>query len=75
MQKIKVKFGDPKIEERIIQAIREEKIPVDVGWVANRLGVGWGTASRILLNMALKGKLSALKTTKSFVFTLPKEGA
>ncbi len=55
-------------EERIAQILKLADMPVDVGFVARNLGIAWGTARYLLLELAVKGKLKALKTTKSYVF-------
>jgi len=64
------KIDDPKTEERILQVMKEANQPVSCDYIAFNLQIGWGTARGILLNMALKGRITALKTTKSFIFLL-----
>jgi hypothetical protein len=59
-----------KTEERILQVMKEANQPVSCDYIAFNLQIGWGTARGILLNMALKGRITALKTTKSFIFLL-----
>ena len=70
MSKIK-KIDNPETEEKIIILIKEANQPVSCDYVAFKLQIGWGTARGVLLNMALKGKITAIKTTKSFIFLLP----
>jgi hypothetical protein len=67
------KFDDKEIESKIVKLIDQTRQPVSTDFVAHNLEIGWGTARGILLNMALKGKIKALKTTKSFVFMLPED--
>jgi hypothetical protein len=64
------KIDNPEIEKNTLQIMKEANQPVSCDYVAFKLHVGWGTARGVLLNMALKGKITALKTTKSFIFLL-----
>jgi len=63
-------IDNPETEENILRFMREANQPVSCDFVAFKLQIGWGTARGVLLNMALKGKITALKTTKSFIFLL-----
>jgi len=49
-------------------------MPVSIDFVAHHLNVSWPTARGLLLNMTIKGKVEAEKTTKSLIFRLPKKG-
>lgn len=64
------KFDNPAVEEQVLQVLREVQIPVSIDYVAQRLGISWGTARAILLNMTIEGKLKSQKTTKSLIFSL-----
>lgn len=70
-----VKFDDPKVERQVHKILETHNEPVSIDLVSFHLKVGWGTARGILLNMALKGEIKYLKTSKGFVFWLPKEEA
>jgi Mn-dependent DtxR family transcriptional regulator len=65
-----VKVGNQTTQNSVIELLSKTKIPVDVEFVARQLGVGWGTARAILMDLALQGKVHMEKTTKSWVFTL-----
>jgi hypothetical protein len=73
-----VKFGNPNVETQVRKILEGHSEPVSIDLVAFHLKVGWGTARSILLNMALKGEIKFLKTSKGFIFwlsasTLPKD--
>lgn len=63
-----IKFDKPEVEAKIIELLQNTKIPCSIDFVAFNVGIGWGCASRALLNMALEKKIQSLKTTKGFVF-------
>ena len=70
-----VKFDNPEVETQVRKILEVHSEPVSIDLVSFHLKVGWGTARGILLNMALKGKIKFLKTSKGYVFWLPKEEA
>jgi DNA-binding IclR family transcriptional regulator len=67
---METKFGNTEVQNTILRLLRETKMPVDVEFVAQKLGIGWGTARAILLNLVVEGKVRMEKTTKSFIFSL-----
>ncbi len=67
------KFGNPVIQESVIKLLKETGMPVSVDFVARKLGVGWGTARAILLDLAVQGRIRMVKTTKSLIFSTRKE--
>jgi hypothetical protein len=64
------KLGNPATETQILDLMKKEGRPVTTGYIAYNIGVCWSTARGVLLDMALKNKLKAVKTTQSFVFML-----
>jgi hypothetical protein len=66
------KFNNRELEAEIITAIKEAEIPVAIDYVAQKFELAWGTARAILLDLALRGKIRAQKTTKSFIFWVEK---
>lgn len=50
-------------------------MPVSIEFVAQELGIGWGTARAILLNLAIQGRIAMQKTTKSLIFSTNEQGA
>jgi hypothetical protein len=64
------RINDPETEKTVLDVMKEAEQPVSCDYIAFNLQIGWGTARGVLLNMALKGKITALKTTKSFIFLL-----
>jgi hypothetical protein len=71
MLEVKKRVSRKEKEEKILKEIRRNKQPVDAEHIAKALKIGWGTASRTMLRMTVQGKLTALETTKGFVFMLP----
>jgi len=67
--------GNPEVEARALELIREAGMPVSIDYVARRLGVSWQTARGILLYLTIKGKLKIMDTTKGPVFALIEEGS
>ena len=64
------KFDNPELEEQIISLLKETEIPCSIDFVAHNVGIAWGTARAILLNLAVNGKIQTQKTTKSLIFWL-----
>ena len=61
-----------EIENQICEIIEKKGLdPLETQFIANKLQLSWATANRILLSMSLKGELTALKTSKAFVFLPP----
>ena len=71
---METKFGNATIQNNVINLLRETNMPVDIEFVAQKLGIGWGTARAILLNLVVEGKVRMEKTTKSLIFTLNTKG-
>lgn len=67
------KFDNQDVEAEVIELLKKTSIPVSTDYVAHHIGMGWGTARSVLLNMALKGEIQSEKTTKSLIFKLPKK--
>jgi ribosomal protein S25 len=67
------KFGNPNLQNDVLDLLKETVIPVSVEFVAQKLNLGWGTARAILLNLSLQGTVKMEKTTKSFIFSLNEE--
>lgn len=62
------KFNNPKVEQQIIELLKETPMPCSVDYVAQRFDLAWGTARAILLDLAVRGKIRTQKTTKSLIF-------
>lgn len=65
-----IKFGNPNVQNNVIDLLNKTKMPVSVEFVAYNLGLGWGTARAILLNLAIQGRVKMEKTTKSLIFSI-----
>ena len=57
---------------RAYRVVSEAKGPVSIGYVAYRLGVGWHVARALLLQLALRGAVKMVDTTKSLIFYVEK---
>jgi len=66
---METKFDNPNIQSDVVDLLRSIGIPVSVEFVARKLGVGWGTARAILLNLTCQGRIKMKKTTKSMIFS------
>jgi len=53
---------------RVYTLIKKHSCPIDPQKIARELEIGWGTALRYALELAIAGKVKALKTSKSWVF-------
>jgi predicted Rossmann fold nucleotide-binding protein DprA/Smf involved in DNA uptake len=42
--------------------------PASVDYVSKRLPLSWGTTRALLMQLALEGKLQAIKTTSGWIF-------
>jgi len=66
----KTKFDNPSTQNDVVHLLYETKMPVSVEFVAQKLGIGWGTARAILLSLAVQGRVKMEKTTKSLIFSI-----
>jgi len=69
------KFNNSKLEKKIVDLLKETEIPCSVDFVAHNVGIAWGTARAILLNLVIDGRVQTQKTTKSLIFWVEKEAA
>lgn len=69
------KFGNPNIQSDVVDLLIKTDMPVSVEFVAQKLGIGWGTARAILLNLAIQGRVKMEKTTKSLIFSINEKEA
>jgi ribosomal protein S25 len=67
------KFGNVALEHDVVDVLRQANMPVSVDFIAEKLGVAWGTARAILLSLSVQGVVVMTKTTKSFIFTLKEQ--
>jgi len=64
----------PGYENRTIEVLKTADMPLDVENVRKRAGIrNWQTAKALLFELLAKGNISAVKTSKSWVFWI--EGA
>lgn len=63
----------PKVEEKVLEAVRKAGRAVSVEYVADSIGVHWHTARALLFRLVAEGKLTFLDTTKGPVFLMPRK--
>jgi hypothetical protein len=64
---------DYELIERTVLVVEEAAPePVSIDYVSKQLSLSWGTARALLFQLALEGKLQAIKTTTGWFFG-PKE--
>lgn len=61
-----------EIQTQLLNLLGKTPMPVSIEYVARHLNVGWGTARAILLELTLSGKVAGQKTTKSWIFWIPR---
>jgi hypothetical protein len=66
----KAKINDHRLRQRVIQLVHDTPQPVSMLYVAKRLNLTWTTARAILFDLSLNRQIKALKTTKSWVFSV-----
>lgn len=68
---VRAKVGSREYEQKVLDVLHTAKAPLDVTNIAHKLGVGFGTARAILLDMALAGKLEKITTVHGSLYQLP----
>jgi hypothetical protein len=63
-----LKLNIPELEKQAQALVEGAAVPVTVDYIARQLHIAWDTARSLLLSMALKGQVSAVKTMKSWIF-------
>ena len=71
---METKVNDPIVEAKVTEILNDAKNPVSIDYVRYHLGSNWSTVRAILLSLALEGKICSIKTSKSWIFWLKKEG-
>jgi len=64
------KVGSPKLDNATLEVIREADMPVSVQYVADRVDIAWHQARAQLFKLAMERKITAVNTTKSWIFTI-----
>ncbi len=70
MTRSSAKVGSPELERATMEVMRKTAMPVSVQYVASRVDVAWHQARSQLFLLAMEGKINALNTTKSWIFTI-----
>jgi len=63
---------DSGLQVQLLKLLERTPVPVSVEYVAHHLKVGWGTARAMLLELVVNGKVAGQKTTKSWIFWMPR---
>ena len=59
-----------KTKREVKEYIKTLNMPFTVQDIAKRFNISWNTAKALLLELALEEEIKAVKTTKSYIFTL-----
>lgn len=62
------KLNIEELEKQAQTLVEDAKVPVTVDYIARQLHIAWDTSRSLLLSLALKGRVSAVKTMKSWIF-------
>ncbi|MEM4021067.1 MAG: hypothetical protein QXI18_01645 [Nitrososphaerota archaeon] len=57
--------------QRALEVVREAGSPVSTDFVAFHLKIPWHSAKALLLELAARGKLDAINTTRGLIFASP----
>ena len=60
--------------QRVLEVVKNAGKPVSIEYVAYNTSISWATMKAILFRLVADGKLTALDTTKSWIFYI-KEGS
>jgi len=66
-----MRWSRSRVEElkpKALRLVQESPLPISIGDVARHLQCSWSTARQILMELVIEGKVTAEKTTKSFIF-------
>jgi hypothetical protein len=64
MQKINAK----DFESRVLELVNNASEAITIDFVSRELGISWDTGRALCLGLAVRGKIVALKTMKSWIF-------
>jgi len=53
----------------MVEEIRKSDVPVNTEYLAKKTNISWSRASRMLLRLALQGKILATETINGWVFS------
>lgn len=67
------KFNNSEVEQQLMELLEQTPIPCSVDYVAQHLGMAWGTARAILLDLVVRDKIKTQKTTKGLIFWIEKK--
>ncbi len=63
-----------KYREKVLNVVREADMPLGIETIRKKAGIKiWETSKAILLELVIQGKISGMKTGKSWIFWIDKE--
>ena len=62
-------MSNRELEEKMVEEIRKSDVPVNTEYLAKKTAISWSRASRMLLRLALQGKIAAVETINGWVFS------
>jgi hypothetical protein len=69
------KVLNPQFQEKVLAVLKASNMPCGIEYVGKKTGVPWVTARGALMDLALQGRVSIIRTQHGLLFTLPKEEA
>jgi hypothetical protein len=64
------KIENSEKENHILDLLRTGT-PANTGWIAEKIGCCWSTAKILLLDMVRQGKITVIRTSVGYIFSLP----
>jgi len=61
-------MNNEKLEKTIIEEIEKSMVPVNTEFIAKKVGISWGRASRLLLALAVRDEVAAIPTVSGFIY-------
>ena len=62
------KMNNQKLEKEIVQEVEKQQVPVNTEFIAKKVGVSWGRASRLLLALTVQGRIKAIPTLNGYIY-------
>jgi Mn-dependent DtxR family transcriptional regulator len=57
-------------KKTVLTILEEEKMPVSVGFIADRMQISWHAIQTLLFKMSLNGEIIAMQTSNGYLFSL-----
>ena len=67
------KYNDETFQQKALQHLACAKTPISVGYLSQKMNIGWNTARAILTDLVLQGKVTR-ENSNAKVFSLKNGG-